>query len=150
MDEKVLRLAQEVIALFVEFKKFFRECMTTGEELLSPERFQCLLHLSRLDEAGLTALSEMLHVSSSALCIMLGGLEKEGLVERERSPNDRREVRYRITSRGRAMVETEKERRSLLLARYLSSFSEAEQEELKRLVEGLSLFLKKMGREEKG
>ncbi|MCX7655212.1 MAG: MarR family transcriptional regulator [Treponemataceae bacterium] len=150
MDEKTLRLAQDVISLFVEFKKFFRECMTTGEELLSPERFQCLLYLSRLDEAGLTALSELLHVSSSALCTMLGGLEKEGLVVRERSHDDRREVRYRITSRGKTMVETEKERRSLLLAQYLLSFSEEEQERLKKLVEEFSLFLKKMGCNKKG
>jgi DNA-binding MarR family transcriptional regulator len=48
-------------------------------------------------------ISERVHLSQSALSRLVARLEKDGLVDREMCPEDRRGVRVSLTSKGRAL-----------------------------------------------
>jgi len=95
---------QELARRFLEFtiniKRLFRTIALQTDNQLSEERYRSLQYVLKMKEAGLSELSEGLSISASRLCIMLGKLEEEGLVERHRSKEDRRQVRYSCTAKG--------------------------------------------------
>ncbi len=74
---------------------------------LSPARWRLIVALMfQSDEAGATIgeLASHLGVKEPTVTATVDRLEDEGLVRREREPADRRRVRVRLTSEGRALA----------------------------------------------
>ena len=121
--------ARRFVDFAVNLKRTFRAELGRTEGCLTEERFRSLMFLSQGSGAALSDLSERIHISPSSLCIMLGKLESEGLVSRERDGADRRKVVYRISPQGRRTLESDREKR---LAALSLRFSRLGEEDLKR------------------
>lgn len=120
------RVARRFLEFFINLKQQFKSSPNHGDQSLSEERYRSLLCLLRMEAAGLSELSERLSISASSLCIMLGKLEEEGLVERHRSKQDRRQVRYNCTEKGRQRVLSAQEEYLAELERRFSVLSSSE------------------------
>ncbi|MBB5519313.1 MarR family winged helix-turn-helix transcriptional regulator [Amphiplicatus metriothermophilus] len=81
------------------------------ESGLSPERLSVLSVLTFAGPRTVSALAELEGVSAPAISRIVSGLEKEGLVKRERSTQDARQVRVAITNKGKSLVEAARRRR---------------------------------------
>lgn len=126
--------ARRFVDFAVRLKRIFRAELGKADGCLTEERFRSLMYLAEVSGAALSDLSERIRISPSSLCIMLGKLEEEGLVCRERDSVDRRRVAYRITSEGRAALEADRSRR---LAALSGRFAPLGEGELKRLVDAM-------------
>lgn len=132
---KDLDLARRFLDVSINLKRLFRGIVVQSNRSLSEERYRSLLCLLKMEEAGLSELSERLSISASSLCIMLGKLEEEGLVERHRSSKDRRQVHYSCTAKGRERVNAAQEE---LLERLASQFQNLSADKRDRLLKALN------------
>jgi DNA-binding MarR family transcriptional regulator len=133
-EPKEEELARRFLDFAINLKRLFRSTAVQTDRSLSEERYRSLLCLLKMEEAGLSELSERLSISASSLCIMLGKLEEEGLVERHRSKEDRRHVRYSCTPKGRyRVIAAQKE----LLDQLAGRFKQASAENRERLLKAL-------------
>jgi DNA-binding MarR family transcriptional regulator len=66
------------------------------------------------------------HVSAPAITKTVNALERQGLVRRERTAEDRRVVTVRATAKGRALLERGRAARVRVVARLLAGLSDAE------------------------
>mgnify|MGYP000871798778 FL=1 len=132
---KDLDLARRFLDFSINLKRLFRGIVVQSNRSLSEERYRSLLCLLKMEEAGLSELSERLSISASSLCIMLGKLEEEGLVERHRSSKDRRQVHYSCTAKGRERVNAAQEE---LLGQLASQFQGLSADQRDRLLKGLN------------
>lgn len=132
---KDLDLARRFLDFSINLKRLFRSVLIQSNRSLSEERYRSLLCLLKMEEAGLSELSERLSISASSLCIMLGKLEEEGLVERHRSSKDRRQVHYSCTAKGRERVIAAREE---LLERLANQFQGLSADQRDRLLKGLN------------
>jgi MarR family transcriptional regulator, organic hydroperoxide resistance regulator len=82
-------------------------------------------------------LAQVLGVTLSAVTALINRLYKMGLVTRERQAADRRQVWIGITPKGMQVLQIVEDKRHLLLALYLSRFSEAERLQLLALLQQL-------------
>lgn len=71
----------------------------------SPNRFNALRTLGSDKRLTMSALAERLKVSTAAVTSIVDKLEKENLVHRVRSKEDRRQIFVQITSRGLEAVQ---------------------------------------------
>jgi DNA-binding MarR family transcriptional regulator len=78
-----------------------------GEHGLGVSEFEVLDELAsqRDSSCRMQALSDVVHLSQSALSRVVGRLEDEGLVTREMCQQDRRGIFARLTEQGRARYE---------------------------------------------
>lgn len=103
--------------------------------------------LTLLKNEGLTqkGLQDILEISSGALSEILQKMEDSSLIGREKSPEDKRQVRLSLTSEGRSTALQAKENYIRVLQRMFECLDEGEKakldEILKKLVEHLD-FLK--------
>jgi DNA-binding MarR family transcriptional regulator len=134
----LLRVASDVLA---ELEQCFARAG------LSQGRFTVLMLLSKCDgacEAGTGAgipgdfspsdLAERACVTRATMTGLLDGLERDGLIEREPNPQDRRMVAVRITERGRAHLEGMLPEYFALVARLMRGLDETERERLMQLL----------------
>ncbi|HEY2834569.1 MAG TPA: MarR family transcriptional regulator [Sporichthyaceae bacterium] len=68
---------------------------------LTHSQFRLLTALSRTSDVRCVQLAEQLGVTAPTVTRMLTGLEKQGMVERARTVDDRRGVSIRLTAAGR-------------------------------------------------
>jgi DNA-binding MarR family transcriptional regulator len=121
-----------------------RETHRPGE--VSFAQYHLLFHLAeqgRLSTGQLAAAAELVPATATQ---MLDGLERIGLVERERSEEDRRIVTCALTPRGRKVVA---ERRAEIEAHWhdaLAAFSAAELDTATDVLERLRTMLDGFGR----
>jgi MarR family transcriptional regulator, organic hydroperoxide resistance regulator len=94
---------------------------------LSDAQYGLLFGLCERDAASLSELAYSADVSPASATEMLDALEKNGLVQRERSERDRRLVLISLTDRGRQLVE---ERRAKYAPRWRAALSEFSEDEL--------------------
>ncbi len=88
-------------------------------------------------------LAEKLLKSGGNLTMVVGNLERRGLVHRDRDPDDRRYVRVRLTEAGRQTIERVFPRHVARIVAELGRLSPAEQNQLGRLC-------RRLGRAETG
>ncbi len=103
---------------------------------LTPPQFQMLTVLNRLRGERITQrrLAKELYVSFPNVTVMLGRLEKSGLIERTVNPADRRERFVRISRRGRALLKRIWKEQPAQLERVTAGLTAQEQRELARLL----------------
>lgn len=71
---------------------------------LNQSQVAALIHLDRVEELSQTDLAQRLGMQKAAAGTLIDGLEGKGLVERERSRDDRRLQLVSITEAGRRLV----------------------------------------------
>lgn len=77
-------------------------------------------------------LCRVLHYDTGSMTRMVARLEHKGLIRRERSTNDRRQVALRLSSAGRATLPRLRDSAARILERMLTGFNAGEVNDLKR------------------
>lgn len=104
---------------------------------LSQPQFTVLMTLRRSSPDGLTLteLARSIFVTNTNITGLVDRLERDGLVERRRDPDDRRAQLVVMTARGRATLERAWERHPVMLEAAFSGLPERERRALGRLLE---------------
>lgn len=100
--------------------------------------------IEALGEVSGRALAEEVSLSQSTVSTILDRLESRGLVERYRSPNDRRVVHVRLTALGREALERAP---ALLHVRFIEALEQLPVPERKTILESLERVAAMMGAE---
>jgi DNA-binding MarR family transcriptional regulator len=82
-------------------------------------------------------LGAAMRIDRTTMVTVADELERKGLVERNRDPDDRRAYALRATTRGRAVLARASEAAKRAEARFLAPLSGDEQRRLKRLLREL-------------
>lgn len=91
---------------------------------------EALLHIGSMIQSEL---AEKLLTSPSNLTTVIDNLERDGLVERQRSTEDRRQIEVSLTPDGRELIEDVFPRHASRISDLMSGLEPDEQEELGRL-----------------
>lgn len=115
-----------------------RPCFKKHGELANVE-FYILMELSLLSElnGGEITLGDIIKrtdMTMSAASKKITILEKKGLVTREPSAKDRRNINIKLTSKGEALCEDEKEKKRAWMSEVLDRMGEEDARQLFRLV----------------
>jgi DNA-binding MarR family transcriptional regulator len=108
---------------------------------LSKGRFMVMIQLHSIEDPAGISISEILEayqVSSATMTGIIDTLEGEGLIERLRSPGDRRRVHVRITEAGRSFMDSFLPRHQEYIRRFTSRLTVDERRTLLSLLEKLS------------
>ena len=122
-------LLDAVISVAAHLETELEEAL--AEQRLTRATFLVLLALDGANERSLNQgdLVAMVRRTSGTMSVRLGRLERAGVIERERDPEDRRAVTVRLTERGRELVEAARpvyEQRAEHLAAALSDDARAD------------------------
>ncbi|TET34545.1 MAG: MarR family transcriptional regulator [Planctomycetota bacterium] len=110
------------------FGKVFRP------QLRSEAQFNILMILSRTGEPlTQTDLSRMLFVDKSNVTGLIDGLEKNGLLKRNRVEGDRRSYHITLTPKGQSLIQKMEKRYREKVSQVMSAFSSREHALLSRL-----------------
>jgi DNA-binding MarR family transcriptional regulator len=112
-------------------QRFAEGLRATG---MKPAHVGILINLRALAPIGQQALGERLRLEPSKLVSLLNALEIEGLATRRRDPSDRRRHLVEITDRGRERLEQAEDRAERIESDLLARLSDAEREQLRRLL----------------
>jgi DNA-binding MarR family transcriptional regulator len=107
------------------------------ENMLTLPQFRMLVVLDRTDTMNISRLGEHLDVIPSTAMRMVDRLAAAGMVRRDSSSSNRREVLVTLTPDGRRVVRKVTRRRRSELARIVQALAPAEQ---RKLVSALSAF----------
>jgi len=115
----------------------------------SQGRIRVLMQLLRSPGRPLTPgeLAVRMGVTPATITGLLDGLERENMIRRERSREDRRSVRVRLTARGERFLDAVMPERFRRVARLMARLSPAERRTLVRLLDAVSLGLEEFSRE---
>ncbi len=91
---------------------------------------EALLHLGPMIQS---VLAEKLLTSPSNLTTLIDNLERDGMVRRERSTEDRRRIEVSLTAEGRELIEDVFPRHARRITDLMTALEPDEQEELGRL-----------------
>jgi DNA-binding MarR family transcriptional regulator len=83
------------------------------------------------------AIGERLRIDRTTMVALIDDLEQAGYVKRERNPDDRRAYVITLTARGRKAQARAEEAIDAHALEFFGQLSEAEQQQLRRLLEGL-------------
>jgi DNA-binding MarR family transcriptional regulator len=115
-----------------------RAARETGTEGLTLAQFQLLSAFHERPEWPVGALAEAGGVAPPTATRMLDGLERDGVVERTHSVEDRRRVTVKLTQRGRRMVKRKREIVAAKRRELFASLTPAEQVDAERLLTRLA------------
>jgi DNA-binding MarR family transcriptional regulator len=121
-DVRVLRSLRAIIR---SVDLYSRELATTNQ--ITAPQLVCLLHVVEKGAVTATAIGREVHLSPSTVVGILDRLEEKGLIERQRSQEDRRQVRVSATPAGRTVARTAPSPLQRTLARALNDLPELEQ-----------------------
>ncbi len=107
--------------------------MATGEYGITSSQFHTIRHISKGD-ASVSVLADCMHVSRPNISRAVDELVKNGLVNRKRDPDDRRNVQLSLTDKGKKMIKDLHNRYGRILA---DQFSILTDEELRTLSSAL-------------
>lgn len=136
-DTTVFRLANRLHSAAIHLLRWARP--VDRETGLSPERLSILSVLAYAGPRTVTELAEIEMVSPPAISRILNSLEENGLVARERMANDRRYVRVRVTTKGKALMNEARARRLERIAAGLERLDAEQRRVLGAAVEVLEL-----------
>jgi MarR family 2-MHQ and catechol resistance regulon transcriptional repressor len=97
---------------------------------------ECLGHLGAMP---IGELCKKMLVSGGNMTVVLDNLQKDGLIERIRSTDDRRSTLVRLTAKGQKRFQTFFPTHAAVIAQTASPLTEREQTELARLLKKLGL-----------
>lgn len=97
---------------------------------ITPPQFNALL---ALDEAGAITMGELcerMYLACSTATDLIDRMERNGLITRERDPNDRRVIRLKVRDKGKSIIEEVLKARRTYLAGIMSQVPDDEKEQL--------------------
>ncbi len=131
--ETVVRESIPVLApLGLAFKRMM--AMVERETGLSAPKWFVLVVLKKQDGSSQGEVSQLFEVDPSRVTRIAQALEADGLVRRERDPDDNRVVRMYLTEEGRRRLRRLPALNRRMEGRIRSVFSEEEHEELQRML----------------
>lgn len=101
---------------------------------LNAVQYGVLKHLADGDARTAADLCRFMYYDTGSMTRILDHLEAQGLLRRERSPDDRRVVLLRVAAAGRAQLPRLRAIGSRVLADHLAGFSPANVQKLQRLL----------------
>jgi MarR family 2-MHQ and catechol resistance regulon transcriptional repressor len=117
----------------------------TGEHIrsfgLTEPQFGALECLGHLGPMTIGQLCKKQLVSGGNMTVVIDNLEKEGLVERVPSKEDRRSILVRLTDKGTKLFDEIFKQHAQCVAKLASVLTESEQEELGKLLKKLGVSL---------
>jgi MarR family 2-MHQ and catechol resistance regulon transcriptional repressor len=108
---------------------------------LTEPQFGALECLGHLGPMTIGQLCKKQLVSGGNMTVVVDNLEKEGLVERVPSKQDRRSILVRLTDKGRKLFDQIFSEHAQYVAKLASVLTESEQEELGKLLKKLGVSL---------
>ena len=130
IGEGVPVLAPILAPLALAFKRM--TVLVERETRLSAPKWFLLMLLNRNDGVGQGEVSESFEMDPSRVTRIGQALESDGLIRRERDPEDNRVVRMYLTDEGRATLREVSELNELLESRIMNVLDEDEVEALGR------------------
>ena len=131
--EEVIRESIPMLTpLGLAFKRMM--ALVERETGLSAPKWFVLVILSRYDGLGQGEISQLFEVEPSRVTRIGQGLESDGLVRRERDPEDNRVVRMYLTEEGRLRLQGLPDLNRRVEGRIREVLSEEEHEELRRML----------------
>jgi MarR family transcriptional regulator, organic hydroperoxide resistance regulator len=97
------RVLEAIIYLYTESRRITKE-MARRADLTGPQ-LTVVKMLEQIGDLSLSELSERIRAQNSTVTGIIDRMEREGLVTRERSREDRRVVFIRLTTKGRKLAE---------------------------------------------
>lgn len=135
--------ADKIYQIMQNFQKIKRNKRTDGEiphsEIMMLNKIK--INSSNTEGVTISALSELLDISKSAVSQMINALEDKEYVERITTRNDRRLVYVRLTESGEQCLAKELQAFLQGLAQIFSKMGEEDTEELLRLLNKLYLIV---------
>ena len=104
------------------------------EENLHPKQVPLLVNLWKQEGCTQKELADSMEIKPPTLNVMIGRMEKNGLIERRKDEKDSRKSRIYFTDKGRNICEEYKDRFGEIQKQVQDYFTEEEQEEMKRLL----------------
>jgi len=130
---------QEMISLEEAFRKLKKQIAAEWNKEsiggLGITQARILIHLSENGPLKVSALAEILHVTSGAVTGLSDSLIEFGLIRRELGENDRRVVMLEITPAGQQHVQAIHEKRLEIMDRLVVNLDKADVKELTRILQ---------------
>lgn len=144
--EKYGKEAELALSLWVKLTKAYNTVShITGENIrkyeLTRPQFCAIECLGHCGEMTLTALSSKLSVTGGNMTLVIDNLEKEGLVERVRSKEDRRAINVKLTDKGVHLFNSTFKKHAQFITKQFQVLSEKEQVQLAKLLKKLGTSL---------
>ncbi|MCE5325893.1 MAG: MarR family transcriptional regulator [Planctomycetaceae bacterium] len=131
-DLRILNAIRQIIrAVDIDSRKLAADHQITGPQLM------CLLAIVEQDSTTAIEAAKRVHLSPSTLVGVLDRLESKGLIRRQRSTEDRREIRVSATSKGKALAVRTPFPLQYTLARAMEQLSLDEQDSTAQCLERL-------------
>ncbi|HUF83085.1 MAG TPA: MarR family transcriptional regulator [Acidimicrobiia bacterium] len=109
-----------------------RRLRQQAEAPISPTQAAALATIDRRGPLTLGELAELERVQPPTVTAAVGRLEEQGLVDRERDPEDRRVSRVQVTPAGRKLLRETRSRKSAYLERRIAELSARDRATLER------------------
>ncbi len=139
-----LALAESVRPVLLRIgRELRRETRAVG---VSPEQVSLLVTIKYAPGIGVGALAAQEHVSAPAMSNHVDRLERDGLVLRTPSPEDKRRVGLTLTAEGQRLLRRVRSRRTAWLVSRLGKLDPGELAAIEAAVEPLSRLLAKEDR----
>ena len=122
-----------------------RQSADTG---ITPSMLSALSSIERLGPLSLGDLASAERVTPATLSVIVGRLERAGLIERESDPADGRVVLVSVSPHGKRLMERSRRRKTAYLARGLERLDTSDREALARALPALERLLS-VGEEER-
>jgi DNA-binding MarR family transcriptional regulator len=136
-EEDRLKAAAETInPIFAQVGTAFKKIRSAfeGDVGVGPPMYFILQMLSVEDGISQGEIGRLSGVDPARVTRLAKLMEREGLIERARDPEDNRVVRMHLTPEGKQAFELASERSEVFRSRIRGALSEEEQEELQRLL----------------
>jgi DNA-binding MarR family transcriptional regulator len=104
---------------------------------ITPAQFRALRVLRRHGVQRLSELSDHLRIAARSTTEVVDALESRGLVQRRPDPGDRRATLVELTEHGTAVLDAIREARGSEAERVFSGLSQADQDQLARILRKL-------------
>lgn len=135
-SSEIDRIVETILYLYAESRRVTKQ-VARGMGLTGPQ-ITALKILEAVGEISLSELSERMSARNSTITGIVDRMERDGLVVRERSEQDRRVVKIRATDKGAEIARGVPVTAMELFASALRSLSAADRAELRRILAKLA------------
>jgi MarR family transcriptional regulator, organic hydroperoxide resistance regulator len=134
--ERLKETADEVNPIYASVGSAFKRLLFAFESEvgMSPPRYFLLHMVANEENISQGQVGQLSGVDPSRVTQVAKSLERDGLIQRHRDPNDNRVVRLRLSAEGRRIFEGASAKREVLRARIRRALSREEEDELRRLL----------------
>lgn len=102
-EEQISRMAELIFTLRQKCAQ--KDIYFLRESDVSTAEYSCLIQFFNQEESGMKELGERLDISPGGVTRIVTSLEEKGIVDRQISKEDRREIRVALTARGKRLVQ---------------------------------------------